>query len=97
MDLLEYKGLDWLATVLTATSLFFLAKQRKKGFLFGIIGNLLWIAFGIMAGSAGSVIASGIYIGFQIHGWKEWKENPPQGKKINRRNRAAESGAPSPK
>lgn len=75
MDLLEYKGTDWLGMCFAVISLYFLAKHRKIGFVFGILSNFSWIGFSLLAESLASVAANLIYLGFNIHGWRKWKED----------------------
>ena len=75
MNLWEYKGTDWAGMICAVVSLYYLAKHRKIGFVFAIIGNLSWMAFALMAESVANIISNFIYLGFNIHCWRKWKQD----------------------
>ena len=74
----RFYGSDWVGMVGNLFSAWFLTKQRKLGFLIGIVGCIGWLIFGIVANSAPSVISNLIYIGINIRGWIKWKKEPPR-------------------
>jgi nicotinamide riboside transporter PnuC len=55
-------------------STYYLAKQRKRGFLFGAIGGLGWITFGILTQSVAGVLANATFIFLNCRGFKRWKQ-----------------------
>lgn len=61
--------------ILGVISLYFLAKHRKIGFVFGIMGSVAWMVFAILAGSVANILANLVYVGFNIHCWRQWKED----------------------
>lgn len=73
----RFHGSDWVGMVGNLFGVWFLAKQRKLGFVIGSIGCIGWLIFGIIAESMPSVISNLIYIGLNIRGWLNWKKNPP--------------------
>ena len=73
----RYHGIDWLGIIFSMLSTHYLGRKRKRGFLFGIVGNLAFVAFGIMAESAANVVATSTYLILNSRGWWKWKERPP--------------------
>jgi len=55
-------------------STYYLAKERKRGFLFGVAGGLGWIAFGVLTQSVAGVLANAIFIVLNCRGFWRWKE-----------------------
>ena len=76
-SLWRYHGIDWIGIVFSMLSTHYLGKKRKRGFLLGIAGNLAFVGFGIMAGSAANVVANGVYVILNVRGWWKWKKKPP--------------------
>lgn len=76
-SLTKYYGLDWVGITFSMFSTHFLAKKRKRGFLIGMIGNLAFVGFGIIAQSAANVLANSIYFVLNARGWLNWKADPP--------------------
>jgi hypothetical protein len=71
----QYKGVDWLGMIFAAVSLVYLGQHRKLGFVFGLACNVAWLVFGIMTESVANIMANVLYMGFNIRGWKRWKED----------------------
>lgn len=71
----RYYGVDWIGMVCCAISLWYLGKHRKFGFVIGIIGDCAWLVFGVMAHSPANILATAIYIWFNIKAWRQWKED----------------------
>lgn len=78
-SLTKYYGLDWVGIVFSMFATHCLAKKRKRGFLVGMIGNLAFIGFGVLAGSAANVLANGTYFVLNARGWFNWRAEPPAG------------------
>lgn len=79
--LARYYGADWVGMAGNLLALWYLSKQRKRGFLIGSIGCVGWLVFGILTNSAPSVLSNLIYIIMNVRGWRKWKRNPPNSKK----------------
>ena len=76
-SLTKFYGLDWAGIIFSMLGTHYLSKKRKRGFLLGIMGNLAFVAFGIMAQSAANVMANGTYLFLNARGWITWKASPP--------------------
>lgn len=71
---LQYYGIDWIGMVLMLISVYLLSESKRTGFLFGAIGNIIWIIFGIMATSLATILLNaGLFI-LNIRGWLKWKQ-----------------------
>ena len=73
-DIFRYYGADWVGMVFGLISTYYLAKQRKRGFLFGIIGGLGWITFGLLTESIAGVLANATFIFINCRGFFRWKQ-----------------------
>ncbi len=74
----KYYGIDWIAMILNALSIYLLGKRLKLGFFLGVVANLAWIAFAVLADSAATVIACSIFVVLNARGWWNWtRENGP--------------------
>ncbi len=75
----RYYCIDWLAMVLNALAIHLLGKKKQSGFVLGVIANLAWILFAVLAHSLATVIACSIFVGLNAKGWFNWKAaNPPR-------------------
>lgn len=75
----NYYGVDWGAMIVTLWSIHLLGERRKVGFIVGIFANVLWMAFGVLAGSWASPVANGIALFINFKGYLRWasSELPP--------------------
>jgi len=69
----QYFGTDWAAMVATLFMLRALGSGHRTGFVYGAVSNVFWIAFSVLAGSVGSVIANVLFLAFNIRGYLTWK------------------------
>ena len=76
-SLTKFYGLDWAGIVFSMLATHYLAKKRKRGFLLGMVGNLAFVAFGVIVQSAANVVANGTYFILNARGWIKWKASPP--------------------
>ena len=70
--IVKYYGIDWIALVLNATAIYLLGKKRKSGFTLGVVANMTWIVFGILANSMATVVACSIFVVLNVKGWWNW-------------------------
>ena len=68
----KYYCIDWIALVLNATAIYLLGKKRKSGFSLGVLANIAWIVFGILAHSLATMFACSIFVALNIKGWLNW-------------------------
>ena len=78
-SLTKYYGLDWIGALFSMLATHYLSKKRKRGFAVGMVGNLAFVAFGLVAQSAANVVANGTYFVLNARGWLTWKADPPTG------------------
>jgi nicotinamide riboside transporter PnuC len=77
-SLTKYYGIDWLGITFSMFSTHCLGKKQKRGFAIGMMGNLAFVVFGVLAHSAANVLANGVYFFLNARGWWKWKEDPPK-------------------
>jgi nicotinamide riboside transporter PnuC len=70
--IVRYYFIDWIALVLNAFAIYLLGKKKKVGFALGIVANVAWIIFGILAHSMATVVACTIFVLLNIKGWWNW-------------------------
>ena len=74
----KYYGIDWTAMVLNAIAIYLLGKKQKLGFFLGVLANIAWIVFAILAHSVATVVACSIFDFLNARGWWSWtKEQAP--------------------
>jgi nicotinamide mononucleotide transporter PnuC len=71
-QLIKFKGSDWMGMVFGLIATYYLAKGRRRGFLFGIIGGFGWVTFGFLTGSVARVLANLAFIAVNCHGFFRW-------------------------
>lgn len=72
-ELLRYHGTDFVGLALTFTSLLLLGRRRRAGFLIGAIANVVWLAFGFLSHSAGTVLANALFGFMNMWAWMRWR------------------------
>lgn len=71
-QLIKFKGADWTGMIFGLIATYYLAKGRRRGFLFGIVGGFGWVTFGLLTGSVAGVLANLAFIAFNCHGFCCW-------------------------
>ncbi len=74
MDLLQFYGLDWIATICGLAAVYFLGNKNKFGFVLFIVSSLCWISFGVITGSLAVIIGSSIFVILHIRGLWYWRK-----------------------
>ena len=75
MDMIwTYYSIDWLAMVMTFLSLYYLGEKKRRGFVYGKLANLSWLAFGVMAQSVANPVANVVFMTLNIRGYRSWKQ-----------------------
>lgn len=70
--IVKYYCIDWIAMVLNAAAIYLLGKKLKIGFSLGIVANIAWIVFGVLAHSIATVVACTIFVALNVKGWWNW-------------------------
>jgi nicotinamide mononucleotide transporter PnuC len=78
---LKFKGSDWVGMIFGLISTYLLAKERRSGFLFGVIGGIGWVVFGFLTGTAAGILANLCFIACNCHGFFRWKRKQEERKK----------------
>ncbi len=68
----RYYGVDWIAVVFTMVAIIKLGSKKKSGFVLMMVGNMAWIAFGIISRSAATIVANVVFLGLNLRGLIRW-------------------------
>jgi len=80
MNLLQFYGIDWLATVCGLTGVFLLGNKNKWGFLIFMVASASWVTFGFLTGSYAVILGSTTFFVMHFRGWLKWRrEEKEQG------------------
>ncbi len=74
MQLLQFYGIDWLATILGLTGVYMLGNKNKIGFIVFMAASLSWVTFGALTGSVPVVIGSSIFFVMHFRGFLNWSK-----------------------
>ena len=69
-----YSGVDWLAMGLTLVAIYFIGNKSKSGFVLMILGNIAWVALGVLSQSLAMIIANVLFAGMNIRAIYLWSE-----------------------
>ena len=75
MNLFQFYGIDWFATLCGLAAIFLLGNKNKFGFLVFMIASLSWVTFGIYVGSYAIVTGSSIFFIMHLRGWLKWRRD----------------------
>ncbi len=78
--LFKFKGSDWVGMIFGLIATYQLAKERRSGFIFGVIGGIGWVTFGILTGSIAGTLANLCFITMNCHGFFRWKRKQEERK-----------------
>jgi len=96
IDVFRYYGADWVGMIFGLISTYYLAKERKRGFLFGVIGGIGWITFGVLTQSVAGVLANATFILLNFRGFVRWKRKRENEEKACGRNPFTQGKGPAP-
>ncbi len=71
----EYVG--YLAALFTITAIFFIGKKQTRGWLFGMVGDGLWMYYGMAIGAWPVVVINVVILAANVKGYWEWRKAPP--------------------
>jgi nicotinamide riboside transporter PnuC len=73
MNILQFYGIDWLATVCGLTGVFLLGNKNKWGFLIFMVASASWVTFGFLIGSYAVILGSSTFFVMHFRGWLKWR------------------------
>jgi hypothetical protein len=74
MQLLQFYGIDWAATICGLLGVYMLGNKNKVGFILFMLASMSWITFGIMTGSIAVIIGSSIFFMMHLRGFIIWNK-----------------------
>ena len=75
MNIFQYYGIDWFATLCGLAAIFLLGSKNKFGFLAFMMASLSWITFGIYVGRYAIVTGSSIFFVMHLRGFLKWRRD----------------------
>ena len=73
-ELLKFKGADWFGMIFGLMSTYFVAKEKRCGFIYGVLCGLGWVTFGFLTHSVASILSNIFFILFNCYGFFRWKK-----------------------
>lgn len=77
--MMQYYGIDWLATVAGLTGVYLIGSKNKYGFLIMMIASLSWMTVGFMIWSLALILGSAVFFFLHVRGWLRWKKEAREG------------------
>lgn len=74
ITLFKYYGSDLMGMVMLLSSMYFIGSKKRFGFIFGIIGNLSFLFFGILTKSTPVIFTNVVLVILNIRGFIKWKK-----------------------
>ncbi len=72
MEILQFYGIDWLATICGLLGVYLLGNKNKVGFIVFMMASTSWIIFGVITGSLAVIIGSSIFFMMHLRGFLMW-------------------------
>jgi nicotinamide riboside transporter PnuC len=76
--LLQFYGIDWVASAMAVAMIHNLGNGRRIGFAFGMTANLSWLAFAALSHSLPILLSNLVFLALNIRGWRAWQGKPQQ-------------------
>ncbi len=73
LSITKFYGSDWAAMVFSFLQIYLLGNKRPSGFIFGMLANLCWAAFGLMVASIANPVANVVFFILNVRGYRNWK------------------------
>lgn len=74
MQLLQFYGIDWAATICGLLGVYLLGNRNKLGFVLFMFASLSWVTFGVLTGSIAVIIGSSIFLMMHLRGFLKWNK-----------------------
>jgi len=65
--------LAWMGNALILLSIWRLGNKHRDAWIWSILGNIFWTAFGVSEGIWSIVFLDGIMTAIAIRNWRKWK------------------------
>lgn len=62
---------------------YLIAKKKSVGWLYRILGNVMWVGLGLALGLTSIVVAEVIFIALDSYGFKQWRKDEQHQKRLN--------------
>lgn len=69
--------MDWFAMIFTIAGVWLLGSQKASGFVFGMIGNVLWVGFALNTGQLRILGLNVLFFALNIRGLWNWTTPKP--------------------
>lgn len=69
-----YYGVDWVAMFLTLTAIYLIGNRARSGFYLMILGNVCWVALGLLSQSIAMIIANVLFAFMNIRAIILWSD-----------------------
>jgi len=76
--LLQFYGIDWLASLMAVAMIYNLGNGRRIGFGFGVIANISWLVFAVLAASMPILLSNLVFLALNLRGWRAWQSKQVQ-------------------
>lgn len=70
--MLDFYGIDWLATVCGLTGVYLIGSRKRIGFLVMMAASLSWLSVGFMIHSIALIVGSAVFFSLHVRGWFKW-------------------------
>lgn len=71
---MQYYGIDYIAMFLTFAAIYLVGSKKRYGFLFGLVGNALWVIYAVLAESIPIFVVNIVLWILYLRGYIKWKE-----------------------
>jgi len=75
MELLtQYYGIDYIAMFLTFAAIYLVGNKKRCGFVYGLIGNVLWMIYAVWAVAPAIFLVNLVLGVLYLRGYMKWGE-----------------------
>lgn len=66
--------MGWVANLLLVLSMWLVGSKKRVCFIFGVLGNALWVIIGFQRGTPDLYVISALMVIFNARGWFKWQK-----------------------
>jgi len=67
--------IGWIANILIVVAIMFIGRKQRIGWIFSIIGNLLWCIYAVQLNLWSALFIDGLTMIIGIYSWRKWKND----------------------